>query len=565
MSGNAELNNVWVQLYIGDDPKGNAFELEAQRNVGALAKKVWGERETRLQESSGARDASELNVYPSGTAVPIPNGTKSVDPGEEVPAAPTSKKPLIVIAPKPEQQDVSEQQSGIQLRDGTFWTPLEELYKPSSAPFENGYKAICLRMVDKEWNRPQDYQYIVDDLKNQAIKSTNVDDISLHSASTNISGRSAVSAERKTGSKAPKSKNLVKITKPKESFDRGGRDCLGGDLGNKGHLIPAPKTLCAPRYGIITQPIIGFSFEDFVKSKIEEEGTKDSAEWHKTLIRILQKSVISDRTPHGIASRNENFLYVPKSGHEEHFDNDCQWFFIPVLTLEDALIKWTSGKEYKVMVIAGDLREQGGAGFSAKLHRLLMPHNVLQDEESQCLLDEKEIRMATAFLEAFVKALADVATGRAEAGKLTPDALDREDKDYRGSPWQKKLQELEEGRKSLEEGNEVMIPELKVRDFSKVNVLGLTLKNGPDPALLGIKDAIGWMTQNGQRPLPACETSSEAADDDDSGSTGEDSFQGITSTPNVPKFVCVTPSPTRDRTPSRLSLLREDSFGSLSE
>jgi hypothetical protein len=105
MSGNAELNNVWVQLYIGDDPKGNAFELEAQRNVGALAKKVWGERETRLQESSGARDASELNVYPSGTAVPIPNGTKSVDPGEEVPAAPTSKKPLIVIAPKPEQQD----------------------------------------------------------------------------------------------------------------------------------------------------------------------------------------------------------------------------------------------------------------------------------------------------------------------------------------------------------------------------------------------------------------------------------------------------------------------------
>jgi len=455
-----------------------------------------------------------------------------------------------------------------QLNDGTFWTPLEELYKPSPAPFKNGYKAICLRMANEEWERPQDYQQIVNDLKAQAEKSVVVDVISLHSASTKNSERSAVSSERNTDSKTPKPKNRVATMKPKESFER--PDCLGGDLGNKGHIIPAPKTLCAPRYGIITQPIIGFSFEDFMKSKIEEEArTNDSdeprvTELNRILIRILQKSVISDKKPHGIASRVENLLYVPKSGHEEHFDNGCQWFFIPVMTLEDAL-KWTSGQEYKVMVIAGDLK-QGNAEFSAKLHRLLMPRNVLKNEEIHCLLDEDEIRMATALLEDFVKALADVATGRGEAGTLTPDKLDREDKEeqYKGSAWRKKLEELEEGRKNLE-GGMVMIPDLKVPDFSNVKVLGLTLRNGPDPALLGIKDAIGWMTQNGQRPLPACERSGEAAEDDDTGSTGEDSFQGITSTPNVPKFVCASPSPTRDRTPSRLSLLREDSFGGLSE
>lgn len=456
-----------------------------------------------------------------------------------------------------------------QLNDGTFWTPLEELYEPLPAPFENGYKAICLRMENDEWERPQDYQYIVDDLKAQAEESVVVHDISLHSASTNNSERSAVSSERNTDSNTPKQKNRVVRTKPKESVERQRSDCLGGDLGNKGHIIPKPKTLCAPRYGIITQPVIGFSFEDLMKSKIEEARTNDSdgaraTELNRILIRILQKSVISNKKPHGIASRAENLLYVPKSGHEEHFDDGCQWFFIPVMTLKAAL-EWTSGQEYKVMVIAGDLT-QGNANFSARLYRLLMPRNVLKNEEIHCLLDEDEIGKATKLLVDFVKALADVATGRGEEGTLTPDKLDREDKkeQYKESAWKKKLEELQVGRENLERGM-VMIPDLKVSDFSNVKVLGLTLRNGPDPALLGIKDAIGWMTQNGQRPLPACETSGEAAEDDDTGSTGEDSLQSITSTPNIPRFVCVTPSPTSDGTPSRRSLLREDSVEGLSE
>jgi len=119
-----------------------------------------------------------------------------------------------------------------QLHNGSFWTPLEELYKPSPALFQNGYKAICLRMTNEEWKRPQDYQQIVNDFKAQAQESNVVDDISLHSVST----ESAVYPP----------------------------DCLGGVIGYKGHLIPVP------RYGIITQPVIGFSFEDFIKSKIEQ-------------------------------------------------------------------------------------------------------------------------------------------------------------------------------------------------------------------------------------------------------------------------------------------------------
>lgn len=208
-----------------------------------------------------------------------------------------------------------------QVKDGTFWTPLEELYTPSPAPFQNGYRDICLRMTNEEWERPQDYEYIVSDLKAQAEKSdVAVDDISLHSASTKNSERSAASSERKTDSTTPKPKNLVLGIKAKESVQRGRQDCLGGDLGNKGHLFPASKTLCAPRYGIITQPIIGFSFEDFMKARIEEEARTNGlddvrvTELNRVLIRILQKSVISDKEPHGIASRAENLLYVQKVG-----------------------------------------------------------------------------------------------------------------------------------------------------------------------------------------------------------------------------------------------------------
>jgi hypothetical protein len=460
----------------------------------------------------------------------------------------------------------------LRLSNGTYWTPLEKLYAPKLVSYKDGYKDICLRMQNTEWQRPQDYQHIVNDLKDEVLQNDTASRISLKSASTVNSETSALSLDDSTVNTSKKKKNRVTTLKPKQGPKKSPADCLGGVGGNKGHLIPKAKTLCAPRYGIIVQPIIGFSFEDLFKSKIVEakknsENPKvDVAQLNQILIKILQKSVISDKQPHGIASRQENLLYVPKYGHEDHFDNGCQWFFIPVMSLEDAL-NWTSGQEYKVMAIAGDLREVDTA-LSARLYQLLMPGNVLEIEDN-CLLNEDEIRKATIFLQVFVKALADMATGRGE-NALTPDNLDRDQKknEYEAKSWQEELKELKAGRASLEEKG-VMVPDFrKPEDFSNVKVLGLTLKNGPDPALLGLKDGIGWMTQNGQRPLPACERSGEDSDfdededsdfdeeDEDTGSMGKKTFQGITSTPEIPEFVCVHPvttSPTRYRPSSRLS------------
>ena len=49
-------------------------------------------------------DAANLKVFAVGTSVPIPDGTEPLDPGGTVPGGTTSKKPLIVVAPLPPQQ-----------------------------------------------------------------------------------------------------------------------------------------------------------------------------------------------------------------------------------------------------------------------------------------------------------------------------------------------------------------------------------------------------------------------------------------------------------------------------
>lgn len=65
---------------------------------------------------------------------------------------------------------------------------------------------------------------------------------------------------------------------------------------------------------------------------------------------------------------------------------------------------------------------------------------------------------------------------------------------YESNGWQDQVAELQVGRENLEEGV-VLIPWLKVTDFSKVKVLGMSLKDGPDPRCLGIKGGMGFVTQ----------------------------------------------------------------------
>ena len=471
----------------------------------------------------------------------------------------------------------------IALGNGNFWTPLEELYEAINCPFANGYHLICARIISTDkWTRPENYEYIVKDLKALAEQTKRSDEISLHSAHTKKSDSSsnASKSESETSNNnhslrrgrkqrnqlasyiTPKNnKNKTKLPKKRPT------DCLGGKNGNRGHLIPQPSTLCAPRYGIIAQPVLGFSFEDFFKEDLFPKRDNEDGELREVLKKILQLSVISDgneKMPHGLASRQENILMVPKGGHKDYFDQGCQWFFIPVMTLEEALLGWPENNRYKVMVIAGDIQNDKATSYDvAEMYRQLIPSNVLE-KDCHGLLKADEIKKATSFITDFAKAIADMVTGRGEAEgfNLTPNDLDRDDKsnEYQKRHWQDKLVELDEGRESLMRKT-VKVPFIKKNtDFSKIRLLGLTIEKGPDPALLGIKNAISWMTQNGQRPLPAC---GENEEDSDHFPKGSDENYVISS--GIPEFVSippVTPSPPKKIRSGDLSLGSDDSVGS---
>ena len=399
-------------------------------------------------------------------------------------------------------KEIKELEKTISLGNGKFWTPLEELYEAIDCSFANGYNLIRARITSTEnWTRQENYEYIVKDLKALAEQTNRSDEISLHSAHTKTSDSS--SNVSKSGSESETSNNnhlqqtgrkqrnqLANSATPKNNKNKTKApkerptDCLGGRNGNRAHLIPKPSALCAPRYGIIAQPVLGFSFEDFFEEDLSPKRDNEDGELRKVLKKILQLSVISDgnkKMPHGLASRQENILMVPKGGHEDYFDQGCQWFLIPIMTLEEALLGWPENNMYKVMVIAGDIRDDKSTSYDvAEMYRQLIPSNVLE-KDCHGLLKADEIKKATSFITDFAKAIADMVTGRGEAEgfNLTPNDLDRDDKsnEYRNRHLLNNLVELDEGRDSLM-NKTVKVPHIKKNtDFSKIRLLGLTIEN----------------------------------------------------------------------------------------
>jgi hypothetical protein len=108
-----------------------------------------------------------------------------------------------------------------------------------------------------------------------------------------------------------------------------------------------------------------------------------------------------------------------------------------------------------------------------------------------------------------------------------------------------KAQELMMAEESLRLNYKVKVPILSWNSEAKVvGVELLESTNKPDPLLLLLKSAINWMTQNGQRPLPACgeksqsdnDTSSEETDSDEDDAWDNNEYF-TPSTPKVPEFI----------------------------
>ena len=78
----------------------------------------------------------------------------------------------------------------------------------------------------------------------------------------------------------------------------------------------------------------------------------------------------------------------------------------------------------------------------------------------------------------------------------------------------------------------VTVPKLRWKPEAKV--VGITmLECKTDPLLLAIKSAINWMSQNGEKPLPAGEERSYSSEEERSNSSEEDDLDDCT----IPDFI----------------------------
>jgi Crinkler effector protein N-terminal domain len=89
-------NEVWVQLYIGEEECGGAFKVKTAANgdIDDLKKAVKKERTNDLAHC----DAARLAVYSAGTE--FPKEEDELRPGKPVPTDSTDESPLRVVAPE---------------------------------------------------------------------------------------------------------------------------------------------------------------------------------------------------------------------------------------------------------------------------------------------------------------------------------------------------------------------------------------------------------------------------------------------------------------------------------
>ena len=117
-SRHTQMVTVWYKL---GDKSPSRVTLEDDAIIDDLKEII---REANPKLSNVGR--SDLKVYKAGTAVPVPEGTESIDPGRNATEFnTTSTNPLIVVAPEPPPQQDGE------------WTYCSRIV-------ENRFRVFCL-------------------------------------------------------------------------------------------------------------------------------------------------------------------------------------------------------------------------------------------------------------------------------------------------------------------------------------------------------------------------------------------------------------------------------------
>jgi hypothetical protein len=268
------------------------------------------------------------------------------------------------------------------------------------------------------------------------------------------------------------------------------KDVFGDPLGEKAHLIPQ-LFICAPFYGIFSQAILGVDLEKYYEN--------NRPELIKALQQVVSGRVKEKRVQTGLRYSPLNLLMLPQR-HCDFFDDRPVLVVVPILDLEKVK-HWTEGEEYWVMFIAGRSKKDPDDYTNEYWYKKrIFAGNLDYEENKRERCDSNDINKATTLLSQFVKAHADVLTGRG-GNRLTPLDLFVNDLDQEVNKRKNMLNDTVEKLRN----NVVKVPVVKDNTGRNWEVMKIYLTvDIPDPALVATKAAINWSARCDQNLLPSC-------------------------------------------------------------
>lgn len=490
----------------------------------------------------------------------------------------------------------AEKKERVLLARGEYFTQLRDVIVTERVDFTGGFRAICGRMHGEDasrWRENRLPEYTILELELLAkVADVNVtsDDLSYTSKSASDKGsiaekggHSKLSKEDKDVIQNKKKNNLLRAQSSsglsrssrsgsQAATDPGVKMIDIGTVTNAAHLL-AGNNSCSPTMGIFVQAIIGCDLEaktnEHIRAAVASFAKGGDTRRLEDLVakrkKVLQNLAYHRRHYKGFCNIANNLIQVPKGGHEKFFDIDCDWVIAPIMPFSDIIgwnpktVQWKplEKRGYWVMFIAGTFTKIDTGAYINFLNASTSEKEGEQvytpGERERC--SRPDVEHGIANLSAFIKAFADLATGRKtnredSEAKLTPFNLI----DDNAPP--PNLDQVMAARDKLARDWLVTVPTLKAFDPEKTQVLKVFLRHKnphllPEPMAVTGKGALNFMEMIGEKPVPACgesnivEYSESIADEEsDASSIDQTSIQTPSKQPGIPDCITiVTPSP----------------------
>jgi len=455
------------------------------------------------------------------------------------------------------------------LANGEYFAQLKDVLDTDKVDFTGGFRAICGRIDGGNaiaWRKGRFPSYESLELELLAkVASAEVTADNMSYASVSVSSKEHISQWGGHGNLTKEEKAVIEKARKKwknravnssgasrnsedssVNSDTGVKIVDSGVVTNTGHLI-AGNDSCSPTMGIFVQAIIGKDFEAKMDSQIRTVLNKQGHSVDQLIAlgakkkKILQHLAYHQRDYKGFCNLENNVVQVPKGGHEKFFDEDCVWIVVPIMPLQE-IIDWHYGKGgYWVMFIAGSFEKRDTAAYinflQASRSAKEGEHVYVAGQREKCTRAEADEGIRN--LTAFIKAFADLATGRGEK-KMTPFDLIADNTRKRPP----NLPALKAAAAKLADDGEVTVPILKDFEEQDLQILKVFIDHDdlsvlPEPMAFAAKGCLNVMEMTGEKATPGCGEASIITNESDASYIEQSSSVTPEKKSDIPEFVCV--------------------------